>query len=86
MNGKIESIHCKLNKEGWLFNMKQYTTIQGDTWDMIAYKVYGNEYRMKELMACNLKYIDVAVFSAGINLITPTIENPVSSKLPPWKR
>lgn len=23
--------------------MEQYTTVQGDTWDIIAKKVYGNE-------------------------------------------
>ena len=27
-----------------------YTTIQGDTWDLIAYKLYGEEKYMKNLV------------------------------------
>ena len=30
-----------------------YTSIQGDTWDMIAYKVYGKESAMVQLMEAN---------------------------------
>lgn len=66
--------------------MKKYTTIQGDTWDLIAYKLYGDEYKMQDLIANNSKYIDVAIFSAGIILNVPEVETKVSSILPPWKR
>lgn len=66
--------------------MRQYTTIQGDTWDLIAYKMYGNEYKMQKLIASNSEYIDVAIFSAGIVLDVPEITADVSLVLPPWKR
>lgn len=66
--------------------MRQYTTVQGDTWDGIAYKLYGSEYRMIALMDANTACIDVAVFSAGVALNVPELETPVPATLPPWKR
>ena len=66
--------------------MRRYTTIQGDTWDGIAYKVYGSEYHMIALMEANTEQIDTALFSAGIVLNVPDVEIPVPSTLPPWKR
>ena len=33
-----------------------YTTIQGDTWDLIAYKLYGEEKYMKNLIEANEEY------------------------------
>lgn len=45
--------------------MTKYTTIQGDTWDMIAYKVFGDETLMIQIMNLNLDYIDVSVFLPG---------------------
>ncbi len=35
-----------------------YRTIQGDTWDMIAKKVYGNEKYLDYLMAHNFSLLD----------------------------
>ena len=63
-----------------------YTTIQGDTWDIVAYKVYGNEMYMDTLMKANLEYKDIFIFPAGIVLSLPEIDLQVSESLPPWKR
>lgn len=64
-----------------------YTTVQGDMWDSIAYKVFGNELYMKELLTANEVYRNIAVFPAGITLVIPAINTLKSSKiLPPWKR
>lgn len=65
---------------------KTYTTTQGDTWDMIAYKMYGDEKRMTALLDANPAHRETVIFSANIELIVPTIEQSVSSKLPPWKQ
>lgn len=66
---------------------RTYRTIQGDTWDMIAYKIYGNELYMNELLEANAKYQDVVIFPAGITLIIPEISRITEPKvLPPWKR
>ncbi|MGL5514789.1 MAG: tail protein X [Sporomusa sp.] len=66
--------------------MKQYTTIQGDTWDLIAFKILGSEYYLDRLMSANPKHMNTAVFEAGITLNIPAITVPISNKLPPWKR
>lgn len=64
-----------------------YTTVQGDMWDSISYKVYGNCMYMDVLMENNPKYRDVQFFSAGIELEVPPIDDTVSSSsLPPWKQ
>ena len=48
-----------------------YTTVQGDTWDIIAYKVYEDTSYTSLLMANNLKLIDNFVFSAGVTVSIP---------------
>jgi phage tail protein X len=42
-----------------------YTTIQGDTWDLIAYKLYGEEKYMKNLIEANWPLLDVLIFPSG---------------------
>ena len=64
---------------------KIYTTISGDTWDMIAKKVYGSEYHADILMEANREYIDTFSFNAGVVLNTPALKNVRDGLLPPWK-
>lgn len=66
---------------------KIYTTIQGDTWDLIAYKIYGSEMVMDKLMQANTHLIQIAVFSAGTIVFLPDIN--VTEEMenkPPWMR
>lgn len=51
-----------------------YTTIQGDTWDMIAKKMYGDEFMMDLLMDYNPDYLDIVVFDSDYILEIPPIE------------
>lgn len=64
---------------------KTYTTIQGDMWDSIAYKVYGNEHYMAELLKANEAYKDVAIFPQGVAIICPDIDTNSTDILPPWR-
>lgn len=65
---------------------KTYTTVQGETWDEIAYKVYGSEEYAAFLMANNYPFLDILVFSAGTVLNTPGIPwYEESDELPPWR-
>lgn len=64
---------------------KTYTTILGDTWDMISLKVYDSEYYINELMETNPKYIEIAIFSSGVQLIIPEVIKKATVKLPLWK-
>ena len=66
--------------------LSTYTTQQGDTWDMICYKLYGNAYAMHHLIAANPLYRAYLVFSANVMLSIPEIEMTTVDTLPPWKR
>ncbi len=63
-----------------------YTTVQGDMWDLIAFKLYGTELGMDELLKANQQYRDYVVFPAGIVLQVPEFEVVEKSILPPWRR
>lgn len=65
---------------------KTYTTIQGDAWDAIAYKVYGDESYTGWLMQHNLSLLDTFVFGAGVVLNTPDLpEGDTSTDAPIWR-
>lgn len=63
-----------------------YTTIQGDTWDIISLKVYGSENYMGEIMLANSDMVGIIYFNSGVEIICPDIEIETSDNLPPWKR
>lgn len=67
--------------------MSSYTTITGDTWDMVSLRVYGSEQYIKTLIEANATHIKTAVFTGGIVLNVPdlTTAQKVSSNTPPWK-
>mgnify|MGYP002852995129 CR=1 FL=1 len=67
--------------------MRKYRTIQGDTWDIVAYRVYpdiGGEKLLHYLIDANSDYIDTVIFPAGVVLNVPEIDIPKPSTLPPW--
>lgn len=67
--------------------MKTYTTVQGDMWDMIAYKALGSVYFTDKLMIANRRYLDLYTFPAGIVLQLPQVRNESAVEgLPPWKQ
>ncbi|MBR2208897.1 MAG: tail protein X [Synergistaceae bacterium] len=69
--------------------MRIYKTTSGDTWDLIAFRVYrkvGAEKLMDALIDANSEYINTVIFSAGISLNIPEINSPVVLNLPPWKK
>ena len=53
----------------------KYITIQGDTWDSIAYKAVGSEYAMVEIMKANKEHLGTLIFDGGV-----TLEIPASAK------
>ena len=62
-----------------------YTTIQGDMWDSIAYKLYGDEKHMNILAEANGHLLDVLVFSAGTVLTVPDLPDQVDDSMPFWR-
>lgn len=63
-----------------------YTSIQGDTWDMIAYKVYGEESAMAQLIRANDDIANIAIFPSGVRVVCPPRAPEVLHTLPPWRR
>jgi phage tail protein X len=73
--------------------LPSYTTRSGDTWDMIAVRVYGAarpldaERFMAELLDANPAYNYIARFDAGVVLSVPPLPAPLPpASLPPWRK
>ena len=70
--------------------MATYTTISGDTWDVIAKKTYGDELKADRLMQQreNLPLLDYQVFPSGIEVYIPDIsdEDAYEADLPDWRK
>ena len=66
-----------------------YTTVSGQTWDQIAYEVYGEERHCSYLMDANRDKLDYFVFPDGIILIVPDKDElnqvTVSTDYPAWR-
>ena len=64
-----------------------YVTSQSDTFDLIAYDLYGDEYRASDIVELNPEYAGMIVFDAGIELRVPVYDDPVDSEhVAPWRR
>lgn len=67
--------------------MTTYTTRQGDTWDMISYRLTGSPEQIILLMQANSKYTETFIFPAGVVLDVPELNSIIDyDTLPPWKR
>ena len=69
----------------------EYTTVSGDTFDAIAYNIYGNEELADRIMKANMDKIDYFVFPSGIKLIIPdkdeiADEKRLQSNIPEWRK
>ena len=64
-----------------------YYTSEGDTFDMLALKEYGEEQLSSVIIAENIEYADVLIFEQGILLYIPVLETiDTPDTLPPWRR
>ena len=69
--------------------MNKISTLQGDTWDTIAFRVYGSVLRTQDLMEAreNIRLLDHQVFPAGIVVAAPEVEAPAATDdLPEWRK
>lgn len=68
---------------------KTYTTVSGQTWDQIAFEVYGEEHFCDRIMDANRDKLDYFVFPAGVTLNLPELDvldsNSVPSDYPSWR-
>lgn len=67
--------------------MDKYRTIQGDTWDLISFKVFGSELYLKELILANPNLMEYIILPSGLEINVPKLQIDSQSKnLPPWKQ
>ncbi len=67
----------------------RYTTRDGDRWDLIAHKHYGNALLVDGRMAANPHLPLAEEFKSGLTVFVLVLENkPKNSQedLPPWMR
>ena len=67
--------------------MDTYVTSQGDTWDSIAYDLFGSEEYMGILMDANLDLLDILVFSSGTVIQVPEeMPEETDDDMPFWRQ
>ena len=68
----------------------KYITVQGDTWDSIAFRFYKSENYAGVLMDANPDKIEWFVFEAGIEIIVPDVleieAERIARTFPEWRR
>ena len=63
-----------------------YIAANGDTWDAIAFKAYGDEFQFPQIMEANRDKSDVVIFSGGESVTIPdrvVVEDTIISS--PWQ-
>jgi len=66
--------------------MNTYITVQGDTWDLISYKVFGTSKHIGLLMENNYDLLDTFIFGAGIEIMVPELTEDQTDDLPEWRK
>jgi phage tail protein X len=69
----------------------QYRTIEGDRWDLIAFKAYGDATKFNLLLEANKPLAINKTLPAGLKINIPILEDQNAGSvqaelLPPWKR
>ena len=64
-----------------------HQTKQGDRWDLLANKYYGDVCKMNLLLRANPQLSFLEVLPAGVAVFVPVIKKePAQTDLPPWLR
>lgn len=65
----------------------EYVTAENDTFDLIAYRQYGDEFLASLIIQENSRHADTIIFDSGVKLKIPVINiKEVESSLPPWRQ
>lgn len=63
-----------------------YITSQNDTWDLIAFKCFGDESFTPHLFKANPDLTKIVIFPANVAIVIPKIEIDKTGDEPPWVR
>lgn len=65
----------------------EYTTRNGDTYDLLAMAAYNDEKMASRIIQANPLHMKTLVFKEGVLLKIPILEKTeLPSTLPPWRR
>lgn len=71
-------------------NFVEYVAKQGDRWDTIAFKAYGDATLINGIIEANPTIVISPILESGTRVIVPILEQGDiqidSELLPPWKR
>lgn len=62
-----------------------YEAHENETWDMVAKKIYDNEFFADKLMIANPDLIDKFAFSDGDEILCPAFDGEEFEELPDWR-
>ena len=64
-----------------------HITTEGERWDQLAWKYYGNALEYERIVAANPQVPITPTLASGLRLSIPVIEETqIVEDLPPWKR
>lgn len=64
-----------------------HTTVEGDSFDLLALRYYSDEKLASHIIQANPEYCDVLIFDAGVVLEIPDVATvTLPETLPPWRR
>ncbi|MCK9514073.1 MAG: tail protein X [Pigmentiphaga sp.] len=66
----------------------EHITVEGDRWDLLAWRYYGDPYLYEPIIAANVAVPIRPAIASGIRLRIPVLpdEQVLDRDLPPWKR
>ena len=67
----------------------EHITNEGDRWDLLAYRYYGDPYQYERIIVANVHVPIVPILDSGLRLRIPVLDDAAvlsDSQLPPWKR
>jgi phage tail protein X len=65
----------------------EHWTVEGDRWDLLAWRYYGDPYGYERIIRANPEVPIIPVLPSGVRLLIPAIDSrevPDSGGLPPW--
>ncbi len=67
----------------------EHITADGDRWDFLAWKYYGDPYAYEGIIRANPEIPIIPILPAGIRLLIPVLDPPtttvpVPDGMPPW--
>lgn len=70
-----------------IMGYKEYVTVDGDAYDLLAIAFYNDEKKASYIIQANERYTGTLIFDAGIRLRIPILDiMNIPDTLPPWRK